>query len=165
MNKDYPRPEYPRPQFRRERWSCLNGSWEFAFDDSASADWQARDLPDWPKKPSRKGRIMVPFPYQSKLSGLGERGVHPVVWYRREFRVKESWQGLRTLLHFGAVDYKSDYWLNGKHIGSHEGGYTPISLDVTYELADGNNQLTVRCEDLPSDEQPCGKQDRESHQP
>jgi len=162
---EYPRPEYPRPQFQRERWSCLNGPWEFAFDDSAATNPGAGDLADWPERPSRTGRIIVPFPYQSELSGIGGRSVHPVVWYRRHFTLAEQWGKSPVLLHFGAVDYGSDYWLNGRHIGSHEGGYTPVSFDASDALVEGENVLTVRCEDLPSDEQPCGKQDRETHQP
>lgn len=169
MTEEDPRSEYPRPQFQRKRWDCLNGPWEFAFDDSAATSSAAGDpavaAPDWSEKLSHTGRIIVPFPYQSELSGIGDRAVHPVVWYRRHFKVAASWKNHRVLLHFGAVDFQSDYWLNGRHIGSHEGGYTPVFFDLSDALATGDNVLTVRCVDLPSDEQPCGKQDRQTHQP
>ncbi len=150
-----PRPEYPRPQFQRERWLCLNGTWDFAFGDEAPGT--ARRAFD--------RTIMVPFAYQSRLSGIGDRTVQPVVWYRRSFAVPHEWKGSRLLLHFGAVDYGSEVWLNGERLGCHEGGYTPASFEVTHSVRAGDNLLVVRCEDLPSDEQPFGKQDREGHQP
>jgi beta-galactosidase/beta-glucuronidase len=157
MSASIPRPEYPRPQLQRERWQCLNGTWDFAFDDAGSlgAD-QVLAMP------ALDGTIVVPFAYQSSLSGIGERVVHPVVWYRRHFAVPADWGG-RALLHFGAVDYHAEFWLNGRRLGDHTGGYTPVMFEI--EPAAGENTLVVRCEDLPSDEQPFGKQDREGHLP
>ena len=160
MSASIPRPEYPRPQHERDRWLCLNGTWDFAFDD----DGGERGIP----RGSFDRAIVVPFAYQSPLSGIGDRAVHPVVWYRRSFAVPGEWKGSRLLLHFGAVDYRSEYWLNGERLGTpeaHEGGYTPVTLEVTRAVRPGENVLVVRCEDLPSDEQPFGKQDREGHQP
>lgn len=153
-----PRPEYPRPQFERQRWLCLNGTWDFALGDASDKAGGA------PRRAFDR-TIIVPFAYQSRLSGIGDRAVHPVVWYRRVFSVPHEWELSRLLLHFGAVDYSSEFWLNGERLGSHEGGYTPVSFDVTHTAKAGENELVVRCEDLPSDEQPFGKQDRESHQP
>ncbi len=157
MSPAMPRPEYPRPQFERAAWLCLNGPWEAAFDDAGAG------LPD-PARASFDRTIIVPFAYQSRLSGIGDRAVHPVVWYRRVFSLPGEWKGSRLLLHFGAADYHADAWLNGRHLGSHDGGFTPFAFEVTRSARPGENVLVVRCEDLPSDEQPFGKQDRESHQ-
>ncbi len=83
-----PRPEYPRPQFRRREWRNLNGEWEFSFDD---AD-QGRDQ-GWQDGRALGSRIVVPFPYQSELSGISDKGVHEVVWYARSVEVPHSWPG------------------------------------------------------------------------
>ena len=79
MPASIPRPEYPRPQHERDRWLCLNGTWEFAFDDEGGE----REVP----RRSFDRAIVVPFACQSPLSGIGDRAVHPVVWYRRSFSV------------------------------------------------------------------------------
>ncbi len=158
MPSAVPRHEYPRPQHERERWLCLNGTWDFAFDDRGEVPGPG----SWPAQGSRS--IVVPYAFQSRLSGIGDRSAHPVVWYRRSFAVPGDWKGSRLLLHFGAVDYHSEYWLNGEPLGSHEGGYTPVTFDVTRSARAGENVLVVRCEDRPGDEQPFGKQDRDGHQ-
>ena len=56
---------------------------------------------------------MVPYTFQSKLSGIGDTAFHDVVWYRRTFAVPREWQGRRVLLNFGAVDYEAHVWVNG----------------------------------------------------
>jgi hypothetical protein len=155
-----PRSEYPRPQFRRASWLCLNGVWQFEFDDD-----DVGLAHDWTRRTSLDGRIVVPFPHQAPLSGVGDRSAHPVVWYRREFALPVDWRHERLLLHFGAVDFHADVWLNGQMLGSHDGGYTPFTFDITATALPGVNALVVRCVDLPSEEQPRGKQDREAHQP
>ncbi len=150
-----PRPEYPQPQFERTEWMNLNGSWEFEFDDSNQGldeNWAAG-------RPQFQRSIMVPFCFESPLSGIGDHAFHPYIWYRREFRVPEQWDGRRLLLNFGAVDYKATVWVNGLLAGEHEGGHTPFRFDVTNLLTDGSNVLTVRAEDPPSDRYlPRGKQ-------
>ncbi|HET7769025.1 MAG TPA: beta galactosidase jelly roll domain-containing protein, partial [Chloroflexota bacterium] len=162
-----PRPEYPRPQFRRAEWLCLNGTWRFAFDDAGVGLRERWHDPDASFAPTAPGphEIVVPFPYQAPLSGIGDRSVHPVVWYRRSLSLPAAWRGRRILLHFGAADFRADVWLNGHHLGSHEGGYTPFAFDVTQLLSTphGEHTLVVRCEDQPSDEQPRGKQDALEH--
>jgi beta-galactosidase/beta-glucuronidase len=142
-----PRPEYPQPQFQREEWLNLNGWWDFEFDeDSANG--------------SRFGRpILVPFCFESPKSGIGDPGFHARVWYRRTFVVPQAWAGRRVLLHFGAVDYRAEVWVNGQRAGEHEGGHTPFRFDITDLLAPGTNELTVRVEDPPRDRFiPRGKQ-------
>jgi len=158
MNKLF-RLEYPRPQFVREQWVNLNGSWDFAFDDKdegCTARWfdPARGAEPFPLT------INVPFVYQSRLSGLGERTVHNVLWYRRAFEVPADWRraGQCVLLNCGAADYRTAVWVNGHFAGSHEGGHTPFQLDITPHLAD-NNELVLRVEDILTDlTQPRGKQ-------
>jgi len=150
-----PRPEFPEPQFERQDWLTLNGDWQFAFDDSdagVDAHWFASDhtLPR---------TIAVPYCFESRLSGIGDTGFHPWVWYRREVTLPDTWRGRRTLLHFGAVDYQATIWVNGQLAGSHEGGNTPFVFDVTPILKPGANTITVRAWDPPTDKLiPRGKQ-------
>lgn len=147
---------HPRPQFTRPEWSDLGGFWDFAYDDDdiGRADrWPGRD-------DVYNLSIQVPFPPESKLSGIEDRSFHPVVWYRRTFTVQQR-DGRRWLLHFGAVDYRAEIWVNGQLVAHHEGGHTPFSTDITEALGAADEQvLVVRAEDLPTDtHQPRGKQD------
>jgi len=150
-----PRPEYPQPQFQREQWLNLNGPWEFEFDDAnvgLEENWAAGG-----RKFTRT--IVVPFCFESKLSGIGDTTFHPWVWYRRSFTVPETWKGKRVLLHFGAVDYRAMVWVNGRYVGGHTGGHVPFSFDITPHLQRGANTVTVRAEDPPTDRYvPRGKQ-------
>ncbi|MFN4141749.1 glycoside hydrolase family 2 protein [Aestuariivirga sp.] len=147
---------YPRPQFRRARWLDLCGEWGFAHDDGdrgVMEKWFGTPAPF-----TRK--IAVPYPPESRLSGIHEPGFHPVVWYRRELHLEEPEAAGRLMLHFGAVDYKASVWVNGALACSHEGGHTPFSADITpYLRPDGLLVITVRAEDDPHDlQQPRGKQ-------
>ena len=150
-----PRPEYPQPQFEREHWLNLNGLWEFEFDDAnrgLTEDWAETG-----KAFSR--RITVPFCFESTKSGIGDTSFHPWAWYRRSFSVPPDWKGRRVLLHFGAVDYRSMVWVNGRFAGRHEGGNVPFQFDITRYLKDGANTVTVRADDPPTDRYiPRGKQ-------
>jgi len=151
---------HPRPQLTRDRWTDLSGSWGFACDD---ADVGLRD--GWVERPDAFDRtIVVPFPPESRASGIVEPGYHPVVWYRRTFRVPTEDRRGRLLLHFGAVDYRADVWVNGRLVVRHEGGHTPFAADVTTALlpGDADQSVVVRAEDRPEDlAQPRGKQDWE----
>jgi beta-galactosidase/beta-glucuronidase len=155
LGQTVPRPEYPQPQFQREQWMSLNGPWEFEFDDAnvgLEENWAAGG-----RKFSRT--IVVPFCFESKLSGIGDTSFHPWVWYRRSFTVPEAWKGKRVLLHFGAVDYRAMVWVNGRYVGGHTGGHVPFSFDITPHLQRGANTVTVRAEDPPTDRYvPRGKQ-------
>ena len=152
---DLPRAEYPRPQFERADWLNLNGEWEFEWDD---ADAGLRE--GWYRGERRLAkRIVVPFAFQSKLSGIGETDFHDVMWYRRSFRVPSGWRGKRVLLHFGAVDYRAQVWVNGEKAGDHEGGHVPFRFEITHLLKGGNNILVVRAADPSTDRFiPRGKQ-------
>ncbi len=150
-----PRAEYPQPQFQREQWQSLNGPWEFEFDDANAGldgDWESGG-----KKFSKS--ITVPYCFESKLSGIADTSFHPWMWYRRTVRVPAEWKGQRVLLHFGAVNYWSTVWVNGKEAGSHEGGNTPFTFDVTPLLKAGDNTVTLRAHFPPTDRYiPRGKQ-------
>ena len=146
---------HPRPQLTRERWIDLCGEWEFAFDDAdrgRDAHWEDGAL---------AGRITVPFPPESKASGVGDPGPHPVVWYRTRFTLPAGEPGERWLLHFGAVDYRARVWVDGRVVAEHEGGHTPFGADITAALRPdaAEHVLVVRAEDRPDDAgQPRGKQ-------
>ncbi|MEM2936628.1 MAG: glycoside hydrolase family 2, partial [Candidatus Bathyarchaeia archaeon] len=151
------RPEHPRPDFRGRSWLNLNGFWNFKFDDYDQGEkegWQ-RGGGEFDRK------ILVPFPFQSKLSGIQDESFHNMVWYQRGFSIPESFSGKRMLLHFGAVDYETKVWLNGNFLGSHRGGYTPFSFDITNHVKE-ENSLVLRVLDAHGD-QPRGKQDANLH--
>lgn len=151
---------HPRPQLTRERWIDLCGAWQFAYDDADLGLDQA-----WIDQPERFDRtITVPFPPESRASGIGDPAPHPVAWYRRAFSVPDADRQGRLLLHFGAVDYRAQVWVNGQLVAQHEGGHTPFSADITRVLRAGNAEqvIVVRVEDQPTDlTQPRGKQDWE----
>ena len=149
---------YPRPQLARRHWTDLCGRWELAFDDADEGrrlGWE-----DGTAGPFGQA-IEVPYPPESPLSGIRDRGIHKVVWYRRRLAVPSLARGDRLLLHFGAVDYAAEVWVNGLLAGRHEGGHTPFSFDITEAAAAaGPAVLVVRAQDDPADaHQPRGKQD------
>lgn len=152
-----PRPEYPRPQFVRDGWMNLNGLWQFEIDHGASG--RARGLATADRL---SGEILVPFCPESKLSGVEHKDFMRCVWYRRSFRLPEEARGQRVLLHFGAVDYRAEVWVNGQSVGVHEGGYVSFTLEITKQLVEGENVITVCAEDdNRSGLQPRGKQSSE----
>lgn len=149
-----PRPEYPRPQMVRDGYINLNGEWEFEFDFGRSGrDRKMYENGNFTKK------IIVPFCPESKLSGIEYKDFMNAVWYRRKFTVPDDWKGYRTYIHFGAVDYYCEVYINAKKVGSHAGGYTPFAFDITDYLVEGENTVVVMAEDdNRSGKQPRGKQ-------
>ncbi len=142
-------PEYPRPIMERGEWQNLNGLWNYAI------------LPVGKQKPDNfDGKILVPFAVESSLSGVQKRvGTDKELWYQREFTVPSKWKNNQILLHFGAVDWKADVWVNGVKVGQHTGGYTPFSFNITPALTNGNNTLVVKVWDSTDEGfQPRGKQ-------
>lgn len=150
-----PRPEYPRPDWVRPEWMNLNGEWQFEMDHGKSG----KDRGYWGSAHEFSGTITVPFCPESRLSGVGYTDFMAAVWYKREFVLPENWTAGKTLLHFGAVDYMAEVWVNGVSIGLHRGGYTPFCFDITAQLVSGPNVITVYAEDdVRSGRQPRGKQ-------
>lgn len=142
--------EYPRPQMQRTDWVNLNGCWDYNITPLKSG------CPDtW------RGKILVPYPYESALSGVGgSLSADSLLWYSREFIIPEAWKGKEIMLNFGAVDWQCEIYINGKPAGGHTGGYSPFSLNISRYIKRGkSNTLTVRVYD-PTDKgfQPRGKQ-------
>src|SRR3569623_1388985 len=149
---------HPRPRVTRAQWIDLNGTWQFAYDAA-----NAGIVQHWQDDAARFDKqIVVPFPPESEMSGIGDTSFHAVLWYRRTFSANAP-AGQRLLLHFGAVDYRAKVWVNGSLVAEHEGGHTPFSADITANLvASGEQVVGVRAEDQPTDiTQPRGKQDWE----
>ncbi len=147
-------PEYPRPIMERTEWMNLNGLWNYAIAPLGQSNPQKYE-----------GQILVPFAIESALSGVGKTlGENNELWYQRKFAVPSKWKGQRVLLHFGAVDWKADVWVNQVKIGKHTGGFTPFSFDITPALQNGENELVVKVWD-PTDKgsQPRGKQVSNPH--
>lgn len=154
MTSNIPRREYPRPQLIRKDWLNLNGEWSFNMDLNDSGIDKAL------YETRLEGqKIIVPFCPESKLSGIGYTDFMPVVWYQRQIEIPAQWQGKRIRLHFGAVDYHTIVWVNGKEVGKHKGGYTPFWFDITNHLTNEDNIITVCAkDDVRSMKQPRGKQ-------
>lgn len=150
VNADAPHTEYPRPQLVRSAWQNLNGQWDYAILPKGS-------LPET----GFAGKITVPFPVESYLSGVQkEVGPENELWYEKSFELSLDRKNKRTILHFGASDWETEVWVNGVSVGTHQGGFDGFSFDITDQLAKSKSQtIRVRIWD-PSDAgpQPRGKQ-------
>jgi len=141
---------YPRPDMKRDDWMNLNGLWDYSIAEKGSSMPVSWD-----------GKILVPYPVESALSGVKRRvNENEVIWYRREFTVPKKWRNQRILLNFEASDWETTVWVNGELVGSHKGGYSPFSMEITkYTEKNRSVELTVSVWD-PTDKgpQPRGKQ-------
>ena len=150
IDPNNPLPEYPRPQLVRDQWQNLNGMWDYAIVP------QGKSIPE-----KFDGKILVPYPIESSLSGVQKRmGDNNELWYQRNFTIPSTWKNKKILLHFGAVDWKTDVWVNDIKVGTHQGGYTPFDFDITaFLVKDKPQKVVVKVFD-PTDlgYQPRGKQ-------
>lgn len=142
-------PEYPRPQLVRGNWKNLNGLWNYAIkakEENQPATWD--------------GKILVPFAVESALSGVGRTvGKDSTLWYNTTLVLPSGMQGKRILLHFGASDWRTTVYVNGKEAGSHEGGFDPFTFDITSLVKKGKQEIVVKVWDPTDDgDQPRGKQ-------
>src|SRR5258705_2045872 len=132
-----PLAEHPRPDFQRDEWLNLNGPWQFQFDAQDSGEargWFERGLPS-PRQ------ILVPFPWGSPLSGVPDSAT--IGWYSRTIDIPAAWKGRRIFLVIGAADWRTTAWLDGKRLGTHDGGYIPFEIELTRNLQPGQPQRRV----------------------
>ncbi len=159
MTEKIPRPEYPRPEAKRDDWLCLNGAWKFEFDPDHVGMKEK-----WYEASSEKltKEIIVPFVFQSELSGINSQAFVDTVWYGKEITIPKTFQGKNILLHFGAVDYECEVFVNGAYVGNHSGGVTPFKFSITDYLSDNLDDpqyIAVKVFDPPFDPSiPRGKQ-------
>jgi beta-galactosidase/beta-glucuronidase len=151
VDPNLPLPEYPRPQMvRTNNWKNLNGLWDYAITPKSTTT------------PSQfEGKILVPFAIESAISGVQRTvGKDSTLWYRNTISIPTNMRTQQILLHFGAVDWQTEVFVNGKSVGTHEGGFDPFTFNITTFLQKGTNQeIKIRVWD-PTDDgtQPRGKQ-------
>lgn len=146
--------DYPRPQFVRKDWENLNGTWDFGFDDE-----NVGEIEKWYEDFKGNLEIQVPFTFETKLSGIQDETRHDNIWYHKTIQVDGSkLKDNNYILHFEGSDFVTKLWVNGQYAGSHRGGYTRFSFDITNLVKDGANELTVKVEDSFDMQQPRGKQ-------
>lgn len=152
---DIPRPEYPRPQFVRAEWLNLNGSWTYVFDFGKSGKERG-----FANSEEFEGEIAVPFCPESSLSGVSHKDFINAIWYQRKIEIPAEWQGKDVMLHFGAVDYESEAFIDGRSVGKHWGGTSSFQYNITsYVKAGQTHNLVVSVyDDTRSGLQPSGKQ-------
>ena len=149
-----PRKEYPRPHFNREDWLNLNGEWNFAFDEANIGEREK-----WYESGNLEKKIIVPFTYETKASGIGEDTFCSNIWYSKQVIVPKEYGDKQVILHFQAADYITKVWVNGKFVGKHQGGQVAFSFNITKFIGENREfTIVVKNEDSLSCHQPRGKQ-------
>ncbi len=143
---------YPRPQFVRDSWLSLNGKWKFVFDDENVGE----EKQFFYKFPNFN-EILVPFTYETKMSGINDETVHENIWYSNDININVE-KDKNIILHFEGSDFVTKLWINGNYVGMNIGGYHRFSFDITKFIVDGKNNFTIKVEDSLSKVQPRGKQ-------
>lgn len=150
LAQNIPLPEHPRPDFYRDQWQNLNGIWNFTFDSTPLDEINIQNL-------NFEHKIQVPFPWGSSLSQVDDQG--DIGWYHRNITIGSNWTGKRIYITVGAADWHTTIWLDGQLVGSHKGGYTPFSFDLTTLSKPGQEQsLLIRVDDTRRDFTLYGKQ-------
>ncbi len=144
---------YPRPQFVRDNWINLNGQWNFIFDDENIGEKQ-KFYNNFPKSKN----ILVPFTYETKMSGINDQTIHENIWYQKNINIQKNSKEENTILHFEGSDFITKVWINGNYVGMNIGGYHRFSFDITNFLIEGDNNFTIKVEDSLSKSHPRGKQ-------
>lgn len=142
---------YPRPQLVRNNWQNLDGEWNFTFDDENIGEKE-----EYFNKFPKGKKILVPFTYETELSGISDEKVHENIWYSNIVKLNKDCK--RKLIHFEGSDFITKVWVNGKFVGKNIGGYHRFSFDITEFIVEGNNNITIKVEDSLSKSQPRGKQ-------
>lgn len=146
--------DYPRTQFVRKNWTNLNGEWKFRFDDDDQGEQE-----NWNQGFESERNILVPFTYETKMSGIGDEKRHDHIWYERTIEIDGNKLGNnRYMLHFEGSDYLTKVWVNGQYAGNHQGAYERFSFDISNLVKDGENRIVVKAEDSFDAQQPRGKQ-------
>jgi hypothetical protein len=152
FTQSIPLPEHPRPDFERPEWQNLNGYWNFRFDpadEGIQNQWFNNDHFDH--------KILVPYPWGSALSEVDDEA--DIAWYQRQITVDPAWSDQKTFLVIGASDWETTVWLDGQKIGSHQGGYTPFSFDLSPLIRHGqSHNLVIRVDDVRREFTLYGKQ-------
>ncbi|MBQ3182403.1 MAG: glycoside hydrolase family 2 [Clostridia bacterium] len=124
--------EYPRPTLKRDSFIPLLGEWDLSVLKNGKENYI--------------GKIKVPFPPESLLSGIcrelkkGEKYI-----YTKEFTLESD---KNVILHFGAVDQIAEVYINDTHVITHNGGYLPFEVDITEHLKENNILKVVVTDDL-----------------
>ena len=138
-----PRPEYPNPQFQRSLWMNLNGEWDFKYDNETSGEAKGYFKPD----ADFDQKIIVPFCPESKLSGIGNTDFILGVWYKKVVTLPEIFLNKRIVLNFGACDFLTKVYIDGELVGTHKGGYSSFSFDITKYITKKEFTITVYAKD------------------
>ncbi len=157
---NYERKGYPRPQFVRSNWVNLNGLWTYKIMRDPPAYLKNYDFKEQINSKGFDKEILVPFPPESKASGVNEDEIISCMFYHRSFNISSELKNKKLLLHFGAVFYHCEMYINGEFVDFHDGGSTSFCLDISkFVKIDKENDLVIKVlSNLQDGSIPSGKQ-------